>query len=290
MTATTDALAVVDPTQPTAVPTIDDEHRVWGITKTALGRLGAAILSIILLLVAWQLFLELLHIDPFIGRGPADVWRFLTTGPVGADARQQLVDASITTLTDAGIGLFAGAAIAILVALTFNLAPAAEQTFMPMAIVLRSVPLVAMTPLIALIFGRGLMAVTVIAGLVTFFPVLVNVSLALRSTPRAALDLCTAYGADARTTLRKVQIPTALPALFASLRIAAPLALIGALLAEWLSTGKGLGYLMLQSESLSNYNMLWSCTALVTIYSIVVYSIIAAIERVMLAKYGSPTG
>jgi ABC-type nitrate/sulfonate/bicarbonate transport system permease component len=90
--------------------------------------------------------------------------------------------------------------------------------------------------------------------------------------------------------LRKVQIPTALPALFASLRIAAPLALIGALLAEWLSTGKGLGYLMLQSESLSNYNMLWSCTALVTIYSIVVYSIIAAIERVMLAKYGSPTG
>jgi ABC-type nitrate/sulfonate/bicarbonate transport system permease component len=213
------------------------------------------------------------------------VWRFLTTGPVGADARQQLVDASITTLTDAGIGLFAGAAIAILVALTFNLAPAAEQTFMPMAIVLRSVPLVAMTPLIALIFGRGLMAVTVIAGLVTFFPVLVNVSLALRSAPKAAIDLCHAYGADAATTLRKVQIPTALPALFASLRIAAPLALVGALLAEWLSTGHGLGYLMLQSGSLSNYNMLWSATALVTIYSIVAYSLIAAIEKIALAKY-----
>jgi hypothetical protein len=119
-----------------------------------------------------------------------------------------------------------------------------------------------------------------------FFPVLVNVSLALRSAPKAAIDLCHAYGGDARTTLRQVQIPTALPALFASLRIAAPLALIGALLAEWLSTGKGLGYLMLQSESLSNYNMLWSATALVTIYSIVVYSIIAAIEKVALAKYG----
>ena len=136
---------------------------------------------------------------------------------------------------------------------------------MPMAIVLRSVPLVAMTPVIALIFGRGLLAVTVIAGIVTFFPVLVNVSLALRDTPQASLDLCQAYGAGSFTTLRKVQFPTALPALFASLRVAAPLALVGALLAEWLATGEGLGYLMLQSMTLSNYNMLWAATALVTV-------------------------
>ena len=87
-----------------------------------------------------------------------------------------------------------------------------------------------------------------------------------------------------------MQLPTALPALFASLRIAAPLALVGALLAEWLATGKGLGYLMLQSVSLSNYNMLWSATVLVTVYSIVVYSIIAAIEKIMLAKYSDPRG
>jgi ABC-type nitrate/sulfonate/bicarbonate transport system permease component len=287
MTASvTDPLATVDPTQPAAVPTIDDDHRVWGITKTVLGRLATAVLSIVLLLVVWQLFLSLLDIDSFIGRGPSDVWHYVTTEPGGADARSQLWAASITTLTDAGIGLFAGAAVGVIFALVFNLAPAAEQTFMPMAVVLRSVPLVAMTPLIALIFGRGLLGVTVISGIVTFFPVLVNVSLALRSTPPAAIDLCHAYGADPATTLRKVQIPTALPALFASLRIAAPLALIGALLAEWLSTGKGLGYLMLQSETLSNYNMLWACTALVTIYSIVVYSVIAAIERITLAKYG----
>ena len=86
-----------------------------------------------------------------------------------------------------------------LCALVFNLAPSTEATFMPIAIVLRSVPLVAMTPLIILIFGRGLLGVTVIAGIVTFFPVLVNVSLALRSAPQAAIDLCHAYGADAAT-------------------------------------------------------------------------------------------
>jgi ABC-type nitrate/sulfonate/bicarbonate transport system permease component len=266
-----------------------DDNKWRGVAKAVFWRLFTMVLSIVLILVVWQLFLVLCNVDSFIGRGPVDVWNFVSTGQVGADARAQLWTASVETLTDAGLGLFAGSAAAVVCALIFNLAPSAEQTCMPIAIVLRSVPLVAMTPLIALIFGRGLLGVTVISGIVTFFPVLVNVSLALRSAPKAAIDLCHAYGADARTALRKVQIPTALPALFASLRIAAPLALIGALLAEWLSTGKGLGYLMLQSESLSNYNMLWAATALVTIYSIVVYSIIAGIERVALAKYGNPT-
>jgi ABC-type nitrate/sulfonate/bicarbonate transport system permease component len=286
MTAT-DSLLALEPEKLTAPnsKSLSDGNKWWNVSKAVALRLLTMVLSIALILVVWQLFLEIFGIDPFIGRGPLDVWDFLTTGQIGADARQQLWDASVTTLTDAGVGLFAGASIAVICALVFNLAPSAESTFMPMAIVLRSVPLVAMTPLITLIFGRGLLAVTVISGIVTFFPVLVNVSLALRSAPKAAIDLCHAYGADASTTLRKVQIPTALPALFASLRIAAPLALVGALLAEWLSTGHGLGYLMLQSGSLSNYNMLWSATALVTIYSIVVYSIIAAIEKIALAKY-----
>jgi ABC-type nitrate/sulfonate/bicarbonate transport system permease component len=286
MTAT-DSLLTLEPERISAPnsKSLSDGNKWWNVTKAVALRLLTMVLSIALILVVWQLFLEIFGIDPFIGRGPVEVWDFLTTGQIGADARAQLWDASVTTLTDAGVGLFAGASIAVICALVFNLAPSAESTFMPMAIVLRSVPLVAMTPLITLIFGRGLLAVTVISGIVTFFPVLVNVSLALRSAPKAAIDLCHAYGADAATTLRKVQIPTALPALFASLRIAAPLALVGALLAEWLSTGHGLGYLMLQSGSLSNYNMLWSATALVTIYSIVAYSLIAAIEKIALAKY-----
>jgi ABC-type nitrate/sulfonate/bicarbonate transport system permease component len=286
MTAT-DSLLTLEPERISAPnsKSLSDGNKWWNVTKAVALRLLTMVLSIVLILVVWQLFLEIFGIDPFIGRGPVEVWDFLTTGQIGADARAQLWDASVTTLTDAGVGLFAGASIAVICALVFNLAPSAESTFMPMAIVLRSVPLVAMTPLITLIFGRGLLAVTVISGIVTFFPVLVNVSLALRSAPKAAIDLCHAYGADAATTLRKVQIPTALPALFASLRIAAPLALVGALLAEWLSTGHGLGYLMLQSGSLSNYNMLWSATALVTIYSIVAYSLIAAIEKIALAKY-----
>jgi ABC-type nitrate/sulfonate/bicarbonate transport system permease component len=142
-----------------------------------------------------------------------------------------------------------------------------------------------MTPLIALVFGRGLMCVTVIAGIVTFFPTLVNVTLALRATPQASIDLFQAYGASQLTTLRKVQLPSALPAVFASLRIAAPLALVGALLAEWLATGTGLGDLMVESSSLSNFNMLWAATALVTVYSVFLYTAISGVEKRVLVRF-----
>jgi ABC-type nitrate/sulfonate/bicarbonate transport system permease component len=128
--------------------------------------------------------------------------------------------------------------------------------------------------------------VTVIAGIVTFFPTLVNVTLALRSTPREAIDLCHAYGASAGQTLRKVQLPVALPALFASLRIAAPLALIGALLAEWLATGQGLGSEMTRAISLFNNDKLWASVFLVTAYSVALYTLIGAVERLVLARFG----
>ena len=205
--------------------------------------------------------------------------------PQSLPTRGHLWPASLTTLKDAFVGLAAGTIAALACSIIFNLRRSVEQTVMPIAMVLRSVPLVAMTPLITLVFGRGLMGVTVIAGIVTFFPTLVNVTLALRATPQASIDLFRAYGAGPLKTMRKVQLPNALPAIFASLRIAAPLALIGALLAEWLATGHGLGYLMLQSSSLSNYNMLWSTAALVTAYSMLLYASISSVEKKVLRRY-----
>ncbi len=256
----------------------------WRTARGLGGRIMSTLLSILVVLAAWQLFLKLLHVNSFIGRGPLDVYRYLRSN---ADGRSQLWHASITTLRDAGIGLTAGTIAALIGATVFNLARSVEQTLLPVALVLSSVPLVAMTPLIALIFGRGLMGVTVIAGIVTFFPTLVNVTLALRRTPEASRDLCRAYGAGSFLTLRKVQFPSALPALFASLRIAAPLALVGALLAEWLATGKGLGYLMLQSQTLSNYALVWSAVAAVTTYSFIIYTMVSWLERLVLDRFGA---
>jgi len=284
---TTAAAPTADPT--TGRPVALDEPTAGELTKRVVLRflrflLNAAI-ALVVALGAWQLIINLLDFSPFISRGPADVWAYMFTDPDASANRDILFEAARTTLVDAGIGLVTGTVAAVLVSLVFVLRRGVEATFMPVAMALRSVPLVAMTPLIALIFGRGLVAVAIISGIVTFFPTLVNVTQALKSVPSHTIDLVTAYGGTPRVALTKVQFPASLPALFASMRIAAPLALIGALLAEWLATGKGLGYMMLQSMTMFEIDQLWSAVAIVTFASVVLYGIISSVENVVLARY-----
>jgi len=245
---------------------------------------GGALLSVAVICGVWQALVKGFHLDPFLTRGPLDVWRYLTD-PTHDAERAVLWQASRTTALDASIGLLGGTVAALVTALSFALWRGVEQTLLPIAMALRAVPLVAMTPLIALIFGRGLLAVTVIAGIVTFFPVLVNVSLALRAVPRSSMDLMRAYGASPYATLRRVQLPGALPALFAAMRVAAPLALVGALLAEWLATGKGLGYLMLASVTTFELDRMWTGVTIVTVASILLYTLISFVEQLTLARF-----
>ncbi len=244
------------------------------------------LLSVVLVLAVWIGFLRVFHVSSFVGKGPLDVWRYLVTVPASGTNRVAVIHESGTTLRDALLGLAGGTVAAVGAALGFHLWRLASQAFMPVAMTLRSVPLVAMTPLIVGVFGRNLLAVTVIAGIVTFFPTLVNVTLALNGAPREAIDMCRAYGATPRTTLVKVQVPTALPALFASLRIAAPLALVGALLAEWLATGSGLGYTMLTAGAQSDYPAVWARVVVATVLALALYFVVGAVERTVLARFG----
>ena len=138
-----------------------------------------------------------------------------------------------------------------------------------------------------LVFGRNLSAILVIGGVITFFPTLVNVTLALAATPNSARDLMTVFGASRADMLFKVQVPNALPALFASLRMAAPLAMTGAMMAAWLATGKGLGYGILTAGTASDYEGLWTRVALATAFSILLYGLVGVVERIVLAAYSA---
>ena len=153
---------------PVSALTVAEPRTARSGARRALGKVLQWTISLVVVLGAWVLFLKVFHINSFIGKTPLGVWRFLTSSEQAADARATLYHASVTTLRDAFVGLAAGTAAALVCAIAFNLRRSVEQTFMPVARVLRSVPLVAMTPLIALIFGRGLVGVTVIAGIVTF--------------------------------------------------------------------------------------------------------------------------
>jgi ABC-type nitrate/sulfonate/bicarbonate transport system permease component len=257
------------------------------VAVTVARRVLWALVTLAVILAFWVLFLKAFSISPFIGKGPVDVWRYLFSGEQAAASRHELLGESGTTLRDALLGLVAGTVAAITCAITFHLWQTAGSVFMPLAMVLRSVPLVAMTPLIVGIFGRNLLAITIISGIVTFFPTLVNMIVALRGTPRESLDLCRAYGASASATLWKVQVPSALPSVFASLRIAAPLSLVGALLAEWLATGQGLGYGLLNASAVSDYNGLWTRVVVITVYSTALYQLVGIAEGLVMRRFGA---
>jgi len=255
----------------------------WAIS--ALRPFVNVIVTMAAVIVLWIIFLQVYDLDPLVAKSPIDIFRYLFTG-TDAGAHRSLVSSGLgRTLLDAGLGFIAGLIAAVTVAVVFVLLRSVEQALLPMAVVVRSVPLVALTPLITLIFGRGLMATTVISGLIVFFPALVTMTFGLRSASRQAADLCRAYGAGGWTIARKVMLPSAVPAFFASARVGVPGALIGAMLAEWLSTGQGLGYAMLKDSSTFDYDHLWASVAVLTAASALAYNIIAAIETVALARF-----
>ena len=244
----------------------------------ALAPAGAALASLAIVLIAWVLFLRLFHVSPLMAKSPVAVVRYLAVGHAAALHRAGLLWALATTLGHTASGLALGLASGIGGALLFVLAPPVEQGLLPAAMILRAVPLVAMTPLIVLLFGRGSLAAAVIGAVVVFFPTLVNMTLGLRAAPRLAIDLVRAYGGGRATVLRKVGLPASLPALFASMRLSAPAAFVGALLAEWLATGDGLGNRMQRDITTFQSTDLWAAVSLATLCSLALHGAIGLVE------------
>lgn len=265
------------------------------MTTTALRRIGRFLLplatSLILLLVIWSLFLRAFpQIGPRVGKTPSDIWRYLVTAPGAATARQAIVDDLAITLRDAAIGFTVGMLGALGVAALFVLYSAVRQTFMPVAMLLRSVPLVALSPIVVLVFGRGTAGVAVLTAIVVFFPALVMIMTGLREAPRQAMELVTAYGGSRWTGLRMVAVPAALPSVFAAARVSVPGALIGALLGEWLGSGTGLGASLVRAIPMFQYNRLWASIVVVTVVSVLLYAIVGVIENLVLARFGPSAG
>lgn len=246
----------------------------------------ATVGTVAVLVLLWDLALRIFHVSPFVGKGPLDVWAFFTTAEGAAANRSQILADTVVTLGHAGIGFTAGLGAAIVMAMLFVLVPPLEFAIMPLAMMMRSVPLVALAPIVILIFGRDIMTLSVIGGLVVFFPALVNVTMGLRSTPAQMTDLISVYGGRTPTVLRMVRVPAALPALFSSIRIAIPGAIGGALLAEWLATGNGLGYGIVSAIGRSDNTFVWACVVAITLSSLLLYGVASIIERVVRRHWG----
>lgn len=274
------------------------------VAGVALRRLGVSLLvivgALIVLGLIWVTLLKVFEVPTFIGKTPMDVYGYLFTDKpargvrlrslTAEAARAELLGAWLTTLADAAIGFVTGMLAAMVIAAMFVMFKPFEFAFMPIAMLLRSVPLVAMAPVLLLIFGQGKLGIATIGAIVVLFPALVNIVLGLRSASPLALDLIKVNGGSDLKTLMMVRVPTALPALFASVRISIPGAIVGAMLAEWLSGFSGLGGVLNNYKGFNNYSGVWAVVVVAVSTSIIGYAIAAVIESAALAAWGPNAG
>ena len=200
------------------------------------------------------------------------------------------------TLAAAGQGYLWGNLLAFLLAALVLLIPRLEQVATQMAIVTYCIPLVAIGPILVVVAGRMQAPQApsiVLAGLSVFFTSVVGALLGLRAAPRTSMDVIKAYGGSRLTALVKVQLISALPNIFAALKIAAPAAFLGAVLAEYLGSGgdASLGRALIAAQSTADGPRLWYLALVSGAVAGLAYALIGLIGRLVTPwSSGTPEG
>ena len=244
----------------------------------------AAVVVLVVLGVWWGAFAAL-GLSPFFAKTPADVFDALVLAPDAPGTRAALAVALDQTAAYLVPGYLAGLAAGAGLAVGVILLPGLAGLAMPLAIALRSVPILTTAPLVVLVLGRGAVGTITLVAVMVFFPTFVACLHGLRQTPGQVLDVLRSYGAGPLQRLIRVRIPAMLPAFFAAARMAVPASVLAVTVVEWLATGTGLGTLMALSASVSDYDMLWSAVVLVSLLSAAGYAAVGLIEARILRIY-----
>lgn len=191
------------------------------------------------LLLSWDLYVRIKGFNVIVLPGPLDVARSLF------DDGPELLEKLLLTLRAALMGLVLGAVLGTLAAVLAWASRLLSGLVAPLALLVRSVPFIVFIPILSRFLGYDTTMEVVVVGLLSFFPSFVLVSSGLAGLPAAASDLCAVYGAPRWRRLWLIALPAAVPNLFASIRISASFAVLGAMVAEYLTGIDGLGRMFL---------------------------------------------
>jgi len=232
-------------------------------------------LVVVAILALWQLLVVVLHEPSYFIPSPTKIAETLK------DNFRYIVDNCMPTLAQAGLGFAIGNGAAILMSVWFVHVASARRVFYPLAIILQSIPLIALTPIAIVTLGNGLTTKIVMVGLISFFPTLVNLMRGLSAVDVNMLQLFQSVHASRWKVLRKLRWPSALPYLFAGLRITASAALLGAIIVEWLGSDTGLGYLIINSTYQFDTPFLWASIFVSSVLVLIAFGLVVLIERLV---------
>lgn len=234
----------------------------------ALPVLGAASL-----LLAWLYLLPLLGVPAYIVPTPTAI------SGVFQKNFALLMDNLRPTLIEALAGFVIGNLAAVLLAVLFVHNRVLQATYFPIVLFFNTIPILALSPIIILIFGLGMTPKIVIAAVICFFPTLVNMIRGLDSASDNEHELFRVLSATRSEIFWSLRLPRALPMLFSSLRIASATAVIGAIVGEWIGSDKGLGALIIQASFNYQSDRLYAAIVLSSCLSIALFCAVVLVER-----------
>jgi NitT/TauT family transport system permease protein len=241
-------------------------------------RYTLAIIAHVALIVAWYLFVTLGHVPKFV----------MPTPGATLNALLQPNYAWWTNFAVTGTEIFAGYFLAlaagVVLALAFSWSTALESFFMPLLISLNMIPKVALGPLIIVWFKYGVFPNSLMAFSICVFPILLTTARGLREVEPELLDLVKSLKGSRWQLFTKIQLPGALPYIFSGMKVAAILAVAGAIVGEFLGSDKGLGYLMLQVQVTLDTPAMFMAVILITLIGMLLYGMVIGLERLLVVK------
>lgn len=243
------------------------------LARTVLPFAGAASL-----VVAWQYLLPMAGVPAYIVPTPTAVFAVL------ARDAALLSGHFWPTAIEAGAGFLIGNLAAILLAIVFVHSRVMQAAYFPVVLFFNTIPVLALSPIIILIFGLGMTPKIVIAAVICFFPTLINMIRGLDSAGTNEHELFRMLSASRWEVFWRLRLPRSMPLLFSSLRISSATAVIGAIVGEWIGSDKGLGALIIQATFNYQSDRLYAAIVLSSLLAIGIFTIVVAAEKLFVRE------
>jgi len=232
---------------------------------------GAAII-----LVAWHYYIVLLKIPSVVLPSP-----WAVASAISSYSRALLSESWIT-LMECILGFFLAMAIGIPIAVIVTYSRLLNSMFYPLLVASQSIPKVALAPILLVWFGTGIESKLAMAFVIAFFPIVVDTVTGLRNTSPELLELARSLQSSRLQTFFKIQLPSALPFIFSGAKIAVTLAVIGAVIGEFIGADEGLGNLLLVANSQMNTSLAWAALVLLSVLGMILYASVVLTERILM--------
>ena len=249
-----------------------------GGNQESLQRYALAVISHLLLVLAWHFFVVLGNVPKFVLPSPyATVQALLVSN-------YRWVENTLVTGAEIFGGYILAVVVGITIALLFSWFRRLEMFVMPLLVSLNMIPKVALGPLIIVWFRYGVGPNMMMAFAICFFPIVLTTARGLREVEPDLLDLVRTLKGTRWQIFTKIQLPGALPYIFSGMKVAAILAVAGAIVGEFLGSDRGLGYLMLQVQVTLDTAAMFMAVILITVLGAILYGIILGLERLLVVR------